>query len=111
MYSVVSMVRDILYVDICNLHIHFIKYLSFGYLRVVVYVNARPCLCRQNLMYVKHVMFSVYRFVCVHVTQPHSCVTIYRGAFKTKLELDKSICKGKGQPMTRLCCHGEETKV
>lgn len=30
---------------------------------------------------------------------PGSCVTIYRGTFKTKLELDLSICKVKGQPM------------
>jgi len=84
---------------------------SFGYFHVVVYVNVRPCLCRQNLMYVKHRMYCLYRFVCDHVTQPHSCVTIYRGTFKTKLELVLSICKGKGQPMTRLCGLGAETEV
>jgi len=111
MYSFVSTVREILYVDICNVRIHFIMYLSFGYFRVVVYVNVRPCLCRQKLMYVKHGMFCLYRFVCVHVTQSHSCVTVYRGTFKTKIELYLSVCKGKGQPMTRLCCHGGETEV
>ena len=88
-------------------------YLSFGYFRVVLYVNVRPCLCRQNPMYLKHGMFCLYRFVCVHVTQLHSCVTIYRGTFKTELELDLSICKGdsKDQPMTRLCGNGGETGV
>ena len=91
MHSVVSMVREILYVHICNVRIHFIMYLPFGYFRVVVYVNVRPCLCRQNHMCVKHAMFCLYRFVCVHGTQPNSCVTIYRGTFKTKLELDLSI--------------------
>ena len=57
MYSSVSTVREILYVDICSVRIHFIMYLSFGYFRVVVYVNVRPCLCRQKLMYVKHGVF------------------------------------------------------
>lgn len=84
MYPVVSTVRDILYVDICYVCIHFIMYLSFGYFLVVVYVNACPCLCRKKLMYVKNGMFCLYRFVCVHVTQPHSCVTVYRVTFKTK---------------------------
>ena len=62
-------------------------------------------------MYVKHGMLCLYRFVCVHFTQPHLCVTVRRGAFKIKLELHLCICKGKGLPITRLCSHIGETEV
>jgi hypothetical protein len=55
-------------------------YLSVEYFRVVVYVNVRPCLCRQNLMYVyvKQNVLSVQICLRPCYTTPFVCYDLSR---------------------------------